>query len=145
VLCRASYSNSVFRLAVNSLAHDKYRLGLGLGLGLARDQLSAGRSTAPWASAYSAICCLAGRAADTQQVSVGGPGVGDHVSPSLCCGTRLDVGVLVGCGVQPFLQASEVARSWFSRPFLGGLAAQWFTAKSGVHAESQSIKQNIKS
>jgi len=25
-LCRASYSNSVFRLAVNSLAHDNYRL-----------------------------------------------------------------------------------------------------------------------
>jgi len=26
VLCRASYSNSVFRLAVNSLAHGNYRL-----------------------------------------------------------------------------------------------------------------------
>jgi len=26
VLCRTSYSNSVFRLAVNSLAHDNYRL-----------------------------------------------------------------------------------------------------------------------
>jgi len=26
VLCRASYSNSVFRLAVNSLAHDNIRL-----------------------------------------------------------------------------------------------------------------------
>lgn len=35
--------------------------------------------------------------------------VGDHVAPPLSCCTRLDDGVLIGCRLQPVLQAREVA------------------------------------
>ena len=37
-----------------------------------------------------------------------GPEVGDYVAPALSCCAHLDDGVLVGCRVYPFLQASEV-------------------------------------
>jgi len=47
-----------------------------------------------------------------------GPGVGNHVAPSLSFCTCLNDGVLVGCMIKPFPQAGEVTGSWSSWPFL---------------------------